>query len=90
MTASITPYAALKNKTEQGDEDDPETGVQSSFSLDRPSAPRSLTLFQLREMFPFEGTFHFRLKVWCARGVWGGVNRCCCINVYSLLWFDPW
>eukprot|EP00903_Cladosiphon_okamuranus_P007209 g6998.t1 len=47
----------------QGDEDDPETGVQSSFLVDRPSAPRALTLFRLREMFPFEGTFHFRLKV---------------------------
>eukprot|EP00752_Nemacystus_decipiens_P001315 g1305.t1 len=47
----------------QGDEDDPETGVQSSFRVDRPSAPRALTLFRLREMFPFEGTFHFRLKV---------------------------
>lgn len=47
----------------QGDEDDPETGVQSSFRVDRPTPPRTLTLFRLREMFPFEGTFHFRIKV---------------------------
>ncbi|CAM9774094.1 unnamed protein product, partial [Laminaria digitata] len=47
----------------QGDEDDPETGIQSSFRVARPSAPRALTLFRLREVFPFEGTFHFRLKI---------------------------
>lgn len=47
----------------QGDEDDPETGVQSSFRVERPVPPRALTLFQLKEMFPFVGTFHFRLKV---------------------------
>lgn len=47
----------------QGDEDDPETGVQSSFRVERPHAPRALTLFRLKEIFPFEGRFHFRLKV---------------------------
>ncbi|CAM9989907.1 unnamed protein product [Pylaiella littoralis] len=47
----------------QGDEDDPETGVQSSFRVDRPTPPRALTLSRLKEMFPFEGTFHFRLRV---------------------------
>lgn len=47
----------------QGDEDDPETGVESSFRVERPNPPRALTLFQLREAFPFIGTFHFRLKV---------------------------
>lgn len=47
----------------QGDEDDPETGVQSSFRVERPSPPRALTLFRLKEVFPFVGTFHFRLKV---------------------------
>ncbi|CBN76535.1 conserved unknown protein [Ectocarpus siliculosus] len=53
----------------QGDDDDPETGVQSSFRVDRPTPPRTLTLFRLREMFPFEGTFHFRLKVPDANGL---------------------
>lgn len=48
---------------EKGDEDDPETGVQSSFRVERPTAPRAVTLFQLRETFPFAGEFHFRLKV---------------------------
>ncbi|CAM9820471.1 unnamed protein product [Scytosiphon promiscuus] len=47
----------------QGDEDSPETGVQSSFRAERPSAPRALTLFRLRELFPFEGSFHFRLRI---------------------------
>ena len=57
-----------QNPTPQGDEDDPETGVQSSFRVGRPNAPRALTLFRLREVFPFEGKFHFRLKVCASAG----------------------
>lgn len=69
----------------QGDEDDPETGVQSSFLVERPSAPRALTLFRLREMFPFEGTFHFRLKV-C---VWGGGGVVAPAVCNLVLFFKP-
>lgn len=58
------PTRSLCSMELQGNEDDPETGVESSFRIERPSAPRALTLFQLREAFPFLGDFHFRLKVW--------------------------
>eukprot|EP00611_Tribonema_gayanum_P025866 TRINITY_DN6007_c0_g1_i1.p1 TRINITY_DN6007_c0_g1~~TRINITY_DN6007_c0_g1_i1.p1 ORF type:complete len:519 (+),score=212.05 TRINITY_DN6007_c0_g1_i1:29-1585(+) len=44
----------------QGEYDAPETGVESSLELQQ---EQDLTLAQLKDLFPYCGTFHFRLKV---------------------------
>ncbi|CAM9241953.1 unnamed protein product [Chrysoparadoxa australica] len=49
--------------TLQGDADDPETGVSSTLT-----APVPLTLAGLRDIFPYYGTYHFRLRIWDSDG----------------------
>jgi hypothetical protein len=60
----------------QGDAYAPETGVESCIDL--PGA-QAISLTQLRELFPYYGTYHFRLKVADAAGVtphvWLDVTR---------------
>jgi hypothetical protein len=61
----------------QGGPDEPETGLQTSVRLG--SDHESLTLFRVRELFPYEGTYHFRLRVGDAAGlssyVWLDLRR---------------
>jgi hypothetical protein len=60
----------------QGDAYAPETGVESCIDL--PGA-QSISLTQLQELFPYYGTYHFRLRIADAAGVtphvWLDVTR---------------
>jgi hypothetical protein len=60
----------------QGDAYAPETGVESCIDL--PGA-QSISLAQLQELFPYYGTYHFRLRIADAAGVtphvWLDVTR---------------
>ena len=60
----------------QGHPDDAETGIQSSFVL---ANKDTLSLAQLQDLFPFYGSYHFRLRVADSAGaagfVWLDVTR---------------